>query len=298
MLLAARDEPGLLGPGPDRTMEEQVLEFLQILWDNRLSWGTIQADAGMVRNIKLILEYNGTNYHGWQSQVTPRRDTPTIQETLEQAIKTLTGEDIRTVSSGRTDAGVHALGHVAGFHTASRVPSEAFAPALNHLLPPDIRVLSSEEAAPDFHARYSATGKIYRYLILNRAAPSALYRTCAWHVSQRLNLRAMRLAAGALLGKHDFSAFRSSACAARTPVRTLRSLKIAKKAEFVELLLEADAFLMHMARNIAGTLVETGLGRFSPSDVEEMLKSCERSKAGRTAPAHGLYLVKVHYPAK
>ena len=184
-----------------------------------------------MRNIRLILEYDGTNYHGWQSQAGTGR--PTIQETLEQAIKTLTGEDIRTVSSGRTDAGVHALGHAAGFHTASRVPSEAFAPALNHLLPPDIRVLSSEEAAPDFHARYSATGKIYRYLILNRAAPSALYRTCAWHVRQRLNLRAMRLAAGALRGKHDFSAFRSSACAARTPVRTLRSLRIAQKAGFI-----------------------------------------------------------------
>ena len=278
-------------------MEEQVLEFLGSYGIIASHGGPIQSDAGMVRNIKLILEYNGTNYHGWQSQVTPRRDTPTIQETLEQAIKTLTGENIRTVSSGRTDAGVHALGHAAGFPTASRVPSEAFAPALNRLLPPDIRVLSSEEAAPDFHARYSATGKIYRYLILNRAAPSALYRTCAWHVvdastSGPCVWPPARSWGSMIFRLQKFGVRRADAG------EDAQVLRIAKKGEFVELLLEADAFLMHMARNIAGTLVETGLGRSSPSDVEEMLKSCERSKAGRTAPAHGLYLVKVHYPEK
>jgi len=247
----------------------------------------------MKRNIKIILEYDGTNYHGWQSQSGSGRAT--IQETLEQALKELTGEDVKTYASGRTDAGVHAMGHVANFRTESCIPSEAWAPALNHLLPDDIRVLSSEDVPEDFHARYSSTGKIYRYVILNRHAPSALHRSRAWLIDRKLNLNAMRRAAGVLIGKHDFSAFRSSACGAKTPVRKLSAVTIMKRGDFVEILLEADAFLMHMARNIVGTLVGVGLGRYTMEAVKQMLLSCDRSKAGRTAPACGLYLVKVLY---
>jgi tRNA pseudouridine38-40 synthase len=250
----------------------------------------------MKRNIKIILEYDGTNYYGWQSQSGSGRAT--IQETLEQALKELTGEDVKTYASGRTDAGVHALGHVAHFRTESRIPSEAWAPALNHLLPEDIRVLSSEDVPDDFHARYSATGKIYRYVILNRRAPSALHRSRAWLIDRKLNLNAMRRAAGVLIGTHDFSAFRSSACGAKTPVRTLSAVTIMKRGDFVEILLEADAFLMHMARNIVGTLVDVGLGRYTVEAVRQMLLSCDRGKAGRTAPACGLYLVKVLYREK
>jgi len=250
----------------------------------------------MKRNIKIIIEYDGTNYHGWQSQSGSGRAT--IQETLEQTLKELTGEDVKTHASGRTDAGVHALGHVAHFRTESQIPSAAWAPALNHLLPEDIRVLSSEDVPEDFHARYSSTGKIYRYVILNRRAPSALHRSRAWLIDRKLNLSAMRRAAGILIGKHNFSAFRSSACGAKTPVRNLKALTIMKRGEFVEILLEADAFLMHMARNIVGTLVDVGLGRYTVEAVEQMLLSCDRSKAGRTAPACGLYLVKVLYRAK
>jgi len=246
-----------------------------------------------MRNIKLILEYDGTNYHGWQSQV--GTGNPTIQDALEQAIKTLTNEDIKTFSSGRTDAGVHALGHVANFKTTRSIPSEAWAPALNHLLPNDIRVLSSGEAAEDFHARYSALGKIYKYRILNRHEPTALYRNYAWHVHQRLNLKNMKLAAASLEGKHDFSTFRGSGCSAKTPVRTIRSVMIKKTGGFIEIVVEADAFLQYMMRNIAGTLVETGLGRFGPKDVKRMIKSRDRKMAGRTAPPQGLYLVKVLY---
>jgi tRNA pseudouridine38-40 synthase len=250
----------------------------------------------MKRNIKIILEYDGTNYHGWQSQSGSGRAT--IQETLEQTLKELTGEDIKTYASGRTDAGVHALGHVAHFRTESRIPSEAWAPALNHLLPEDIRVLSSEDVPEDFHARYSSRGKIYQYLILNRRAPSALHRNRVWLIDRKLNLSAMRRAAGVLIGKHDFSAFRSSACGAKTPVRKLTALTIMKRGDFVEILLEADAFLMHMARNIVGTLVDVGLGRYTVEAVKQMILSCDRSKAGRTAPACGLYLVKVLYREK
>jgi tRNA pseudouridine38-40 synthase len=249
-----------------------------------------------MRNIKLILEYDGTNYHGWQSQAGSGMQT--IQETLEQALEALTREKVKTVSSGRTDAGVHALGHVANFSTDSRIPAGAWAPALNRLLPGDIRVISSEEVPAGFHARYSATGKVYRYRILNRKAPSALFRHYAWHIGRELNTAGMRRAALALVGRHDFSAFRSSACGAKTPVRNVRSLTIRKSGDFIDVTLKADAFLMHMARNIVGTLVEAGLGRFSADDVKRILKSRDRTRAGKTAPAHGLYLVEVRYPRR
>ena len=249
----------------------------------------------MSRNIKLILEYDGTNYHGWQSQKGSGKAT--IQETLEAALKVLTREEVTTVSSGRTDAGVHALGHVANFLTGSAIPAAAFAPALNRLLPADIRVLASEEVAPDFHARYSARGKTYRYRILNRRMPSALLRDHAWHVDRKLNVAAMRRTAKVLVGKHDFSSFRSASCSAKSPVRNLRSLTIRKSGELIDVLLEADAFLMHMARNITGVLVEAGLGRFTADDVKAVLRSRDRRRAGRTAPARGLTLVVVHYPS-
>ena len=247
-----------------------------------------------MRNIKLILEYDGTSYHGWQSQI--GSGMPTIQDTLEQALSALTRETIKTHSSGRTDAGVHALGHVANFETECSIPSEAWAPALNHWLPNDIRVLMSEEVPDDFHARFSALGKFYTYRILNRRAPSALYRRYSWHVNLRLNLKNMRLAAASFVGKHDFSAFRGSGCTAKTPVRTIRAVVIKKTGDFIEIGIEADAFLQHMARNIAGTLVEVGLGRFTPVEVKRMLKSRDRTTAGRTAPPQGLYLVEVYYP--
>lgn len=247
-----------------------------------------------MRNIKLILEYDGTNYHGWQSQAGTGK--PTIQDALELAIKTLTKEDCKTCSSGRTDAGVHAFGHVANFRTGSGIPAEAWAPALNHLLPDDIRVLASGEAPEDFHARFSALSKVYKYRILNRRASTALYRNYAWHISTPLNLEKMMQAASCLPGKRDFSTFRSSGCEARTPVRTLTRAEVSKRGDFIEIWLEADSFLQYMVRNITGTLVEVGLGRFSPVDVERMLQSRDRTVAGRTAPPQGLYLVEVHYP--
>ncbi len=250
----------------------------------------------MKRNIKLILEYDGTNYHGWQSQI--GSCLPTIQDILEQSLKTFTGEAIKTVSSGRTDAGVHALGHVANFTTTKNMPAEAWAPALNHLLPQDIRIQSSEEMPEDFHARFSASGKTYKYDILNRHSPSALYRNRAWHIDRKLNLSAMRRGAAVLIGKHDFSAFRGAGCGAKTPVRTIASVSIRRRGEIVEILLEADAFLMHMARNIVGTLVEAGLGRVKTEEVKQILASRDRKKASRTAPPHGLYLVEVYYRKK
>ena len=250
-------------------------------------------DAGASRNIRLTLEYEGTNYHGWQSQT--GSGLGTVQETLEQALSSLTHEPTRVNGSSRTDAGVHALAYVANVMTGCRIPPAAWAPALNHFLPEDIRVLSSEETALDFHARFSAIGKLYSYRILNRRAPSALYRHAAWHVNLPLDTRSMQSAAEHLTGQHDFSAFRAAGCSASSPVRTLKPIVIRKSDDMVELRLEADSFLQYMVRNITGTLVEVGLGRFRPEEVKQMLLSCDRKTAGRTAPPHGLYLVQVLY---
>ncbi len=245
------------------------------------------------RNIKLILEYDGTNYHGWQSQTGSGMQT--IQETLEQAIMLLSHEEGKVFSSGRTDAGVHALGQVVNFQTRTTIPASAWTPALNHLLPSDIRVLTSEEVPADFHARYSARSKIYKYCILNRRAQTALHRDYAWHVNLPLNVARMRKASIVLLGRHDFSSFRGSGCGAKSPVRTLKSVTIRKKGNVIELLFEADAFLQYMVRNITGTLVEIGLGRFGPDDMAKILVARNRTTAGKTAPPQGLYLLTVNY---
>ena len=249
-----------------------------------------------MRNIRLILEYEGTNYHGWQTQV--RSGKVTIQEMLEQALSDLAKEPIKTYASGRTDAGVHAMGQVVNFRTESSIPAGAWAPALNHLLPRDIRVLSSDDVNMEFHARHSASGKMYRYSILNRPSQTVLSRNFCWHVTIPLNLRSMRKAATHLIGTHDFSAFRGSGCSAKSPVRTIRSLVIRKKNESIELWIEADAFLQYMVRNIAGTLVDIGLGRIAPAELKKILLSRDRSHAGRTAPPQGLCLVSVEYDLK
>jgi tRNA pseudouridine38-40 synthase len=256
----------------------------------------LPAPVFFMRNIKLTIEYDGTNYHGWQMQSGSGR--PTIQETLERALSALTEEAVTTYSSGRTDAGVHALGHVANFKTSSTIPAPAWAPAVNHLLPADIRVVASEEAADDFHARFSALGKTYRYRILCRRVPTALYRNYAWHVNVPLDIPNMRKSLECLVGRHDFSSFQGSGCTAKSPVRTVRDLSLTQTENFLDIAIEADAFLQYMVRNITGTAVDVGLGRFSPEDMIAVLESRDRKKAGRTAPPQGLYLVKVTYPEK
>ncbi len=253
----------------------------------------MNASQSIQRNIKLVLEYDGTNYHGWQSQA--GSGIQTIQETLEKALALLSKEEGKVFSSGRTDAGVHALGQVINFQTRTAIPAPAWAPALNQHLPSDIRVLTSSEVPPEFHSRYSARSKIYKYRILNRHSQSAIHRAYAWHVNLPLNISSMRRAAAVLLGKHDFSSFRGSGCAAKSPVRNLKSLTIRKNGDFLELLFEADAFLQYMVRNMTGTLVEVGIGRFNVDDMVKILEARDRSRAGKTAPPHGLYLLSVAY---
>lgn len=246
-----------------------------------------------MRNIKVVLEYEGTAYSGFQVQTNAK----TIQEQVEVALKELTGENIRIVGSGRTDAGVHARGQVISFFTNSRIPADRFAPALNSCLPADIRALESAEAAQDFHARFSAREKTYRYLILNRRAPSALLRNLAYWIPERLDIKAMDLCAEELVGTHDFRAFMSTGSLVKTTVRTVIESRVQRLGDegLVEFRITANGFLYNMVRIMAGTLIQIGLRRLDPGVIRQMLKTGNRDLGGPTAPARGLYLESVRY---
>ncbi len=257
----------------------------------------VYAGSAMMRNIKLTIEYDGSAYHGWQSQP----NGITIQEALESTLARLTGQRPKVVGAGRTDAGVHAEGQVAHFKTESTRACSVLQRGLNALLPDDIVVAAAQEMPLDFHARFSARGKTYRYVILNRRHPSAFARDRCWHIPHPLDVGAMQAAARALLGRHDFSAFRASDCCAGHPHREIRRLEIEradgqKADEWIHCVVSADAFLKHMVRNIVGTLVDVGRGRWSPGRVAEILQGRDRTRAGQTAPGKGLFLVSVSYP--
>ncbi len=244
-----------------------------------------------MKNIRVTIEYDGTKYAGWQWQP----DEPTLQGALEEAIRKTSGESIRVTASGRTDAGVHAYGQIASFETEAGMEAMDWRGALNHFLPEDIRVLDATEESQDFSARHSARGKQYDYLILNRRMPSPLIRNRSWHIAVPLGMDVMRNASLHLMGKHDFTSFRAAGCGANHPIRELRRLDIAVEGELIRFSLEADAFLRHMVRNIVGTLVEVGRGRFTPDGVRAILEARDRTMSGPTAPPQGLYLMKVIY---
>ncbi len=255
----------------------------------------------MGRTLRLVLEYDGTGFHGWQAQP-GRAERRTVQAVVELALERLLGEPVTVHGAGRTDAGVHALGQVASvvLERATMAP-EAIRDGLNALLPEDVAVRLVEDAPAGFHARKSAIGKHYRYLLLCRQARAPLLRRRVWHRRGRLDLEAMARAAVPLVGRHDFSAFRAAAGQAKHPVRTLRRLTVAPDPAgevegLVRIDLEADGFLMHMARILVGTLVEVGRGRLAPEATAAILAGRDRRAAGPTAPAHGLYLVAVRYP--
>lgn len=245
-----------------------------------------------MRNLKMIMEYEGTNYCGFQRQV----NKITIQEVLEEKLTLLLKEGIKVNSSGRTDAGVHAKGQVVNFLTNSTIPVERLPLAMNSLLPPDITVKEAQEMPLDFHARYSAKSKTYGYNILNSRIPSPFLKNYAYFYPRPLAVEAMRLGAAYLIGEHDFAAFRAVGSSAKTTMRHVYRLEIKEKeGQLLEIEIEANGFLYNMVRIIVGTLVEVGVGKITPQEIAEILQSKERSRAGQTAPAKGLFLKGVKY---
>jgi len=258
-----------------------------------------------MRNIKLIIEFDGTAYHGWQSQ----ENAVTVQDTVVAAVRRLTGEDCSITGSSRTDTGVHALGFVCNFFTGSPIPADKFSFALNTILPDDIRVVSSEEVPPDFHSRYSAKSKKYLYYIYNSTFPSALLRHRAYHVYYPLDVDEMNKAAQYFIGTHDFLAFSASGYSAKTTVRTITEATVSRvsqaqhiihskdehRGQLIEFSVTGDGFLYNMVRIMAGTLVEVGFGKLRTQDIPGIIAGLDRRRAGRTAPAHGLYLAEVFY---
>jgi len=245
-----------------------------------------------VRNIKLLIEYDGTNYQGWQVQ--PKG--PTIQGILEEKIGLLTGQPVQLFGSGRTDSGVHALGQVAHFKTQSQMDIHTIQRALNSLLPHDIVIQKAEEVDEGFHARKHSKSKIYEYRILNRNLRSAFHRGYVWHIPQKLNLTEMKKATQSLIGEHDFSAFRTVGSPTRTTVRrVIRAEWKRGRDGLIRFEIEANGFLKQMVRSIIGTLVEIGKGRMEAAEIREILNSRDRKEAGPTAPAQGLFLKEVKY---
>ena len=245
-----------------------------------------------VRCVRLLVEYDGTDFHGWQVQPSVR----TVQGELEAAVLRITGERSRVRGASRTDAGVHAVGQVACFETASTHQADGLAKGLTALTGPDLAVPSAADVPTGWSARFDARGKTYVYRVWNRRSPSPLARRTSWHVRGELDLDAMRAAGAHLVGRHDFAAFRAAACDSPTTVREMRELEVrAAGGGELELRFTATAFLQHMGRILVGTLVQVGLGRLEPEAVAHVRDSLDRRRAGPTAPAHGLCLVAVHY---
>ena len=246
----------------------------------------------MLKNFKLIIEYDGTNYHGWQRQ----KEDATIQGEIEKALWVMTRNHVILIGSGRTDAGVHALGQVANFRCDTNLEPDMFQRGLNSLLRDDIVIKSCRRVDDAFHARYDAVSKIYHYSIFNKPVPAAINRQYAWSIRKRLDIEAMQVAASYITGNHDFKAFEGSGSPRS---HTTRHVMVADLIETDDLRLtfriEADGFLRFMVRNIVGTLVDVGLGKRAPAEFNEILKSKDRTMAGATAPAQGLCLMEVKY---
>jgi tRNA pseudouridine38-40 synthase len=244
-----------------------------------------------MRTIKLTIEYDGTQYSGWQIQP----NGLAVQEVLENALSGLLKEKVRVVSSGRTDAGVHARGMVAAFRTERTIPVKAFREGLNSLLPPDIAIREAVEASPEFNPRRDAVAKIYRYTIYNSPRRSPLNRYYVWRVGETLDLAVMQRAAALFVGEKDFAAFRASNCAAKTTVRRIYSLDISRRDDMIVFDVRGSGFLKNMVRIMVGTLVEVGRGSMDMHDIESLFQELDRRKAGITAPPQGLCLVEVFY---
>lgn len=243
-----------------------------------------------MRNIKITIQYNGANYCGWQKQP----NSLGIQGTIEKAIYEITKEEVKITGSGRTDAGVHAFGQVANFKLMSSIPTSKIPNALNAKLPKDIAVIACEEVPEEFHSRYSAKGKRYRYLIYNSAYRSPIYKDISYQVKYDLDFEKMCTEAKSLIGTHDFKGFMSSGSSVSDTVRTIYDIELTKEDDLIVMEVEGSGFLYNMVRIIAGTLVDIGRNRITES-LEDVINSKSRSRCGHTAPAHGLFLKKVDY---
>ena len=241
---------------------------------------------------KIIVEYDGTDFVGWQKQ----ENGPSIQSSLEDAIKKITSETVNVFGAGRTDSGAHAKGQVAHFEFSKNILLDNIRDGINqHLRPLPIAILDVKEVNDDFHARFSAKLRTYEYLIINRRAPLTFNKNLAWGVFKKLNMDAMKEAASIFVGKHDFNAFRSIDCQSSSSIKTIQSCSIETNDQHIKLNVSAKSFLHSQVRIMVGTLVEVGKGKFNSSDVKDIIKSQDRSKAGATAPAYGLYLKEVIY---
>ena len=244
-----------------------------------------------MRNIKLTIEYDGKDFNGWQKQPTKLN----IQGTIEQAIKQITGEDVELNASGRTDAGVHALGQVANFKTNSQIPIEKFAIAINSKLKRSIVIKKAEEVDERFHSRLSCKKKTYRYIINNSPEGTAIYRNLETHIPQKLDLSKMKKTIKYFEGEHDFKAFKASGTSSKSSVRTIYKADIYQENEKIFIEITGNGFLYNMVRIIVGTLVEVGLGKIKPEKIIDIIQQGKRENAGKTFPPNGLYLLKVMY---
>lgn len=244
-----------------------------------------------MRNIKLIIEYDGSGYAGFQSQ----KDVLGIQEVIEKSIGEVTGEEIKLIASGRTDRGAHALGQVANFFTESRISGKRFIFPINRKLPSDIKVLHSEEVDLNFHSRFSAKGKRYRYRIYNRRIPRPMYRNFSYHIIKKLDIEKMRAALPYFVGTHDFKSFMGPKTQVKDTIRTIYSMELEKNGDFIEIIVEGNNFLRHMIRIIVGTIIYVGAGRIELENIPVIMKAKDRRLAGVTARSEGLFLEKVYY---
>lgn len=244
-----------------------------------------------MRNIKLTIEYDGKGFNGWQKQP----DKLNIQGEIENAIERITGEKVELYASGRTDAGVHALGQTANFKTNSNIPIEKFCIAINSQLKKSIVIKEATEVDENFHCRYNCKGKKYRYVINNSINGSAIYRGLEYHMPIKLDVEKMREAAKYFVGRHDFKAFKSSGTSSKSSVREIYTAEIIEDGERIKIELTGSGFLYNMVRIISGTLVDVGLGKIKPEEIKNIIDKKDRTKAGKTLPAQGLYLVEVYY---
>jgi tRNA pseudouridine38-40 synthase len=247
-----------------------------------------------LRNIKLVLSYDGSDFHGWQTQPGFR----TVQETVEGAIGSLTSEAPTVNASGRTDAGVHAVGQVANFYTSSQLPPEVLVRGINAHLPDDVVIREAAEVGQGFDANRDACAKLYRYVIHDGPVPDPFLRRYCFHTRHRLDVDAMRRAAASLIGEHDFRSFETDWPNRMSSVRTVHHLAVNRVGDWVWLDVEANGFLYNMVRAIAGTLMTVGRRYWPETQVADILKAEDRRLAGPTAPAHGLFLMRVRYDSQ